>query len=114
MVSAQISSPLERVLFLCAECHPLLSHFKELTVILAHMAPGTVSERSFPYIQLRSALIHANKKGSKKDKKGKESKILCCFCNLCPFCFPLSLQGPLGMKVSGRQRDPLNSCFAAP
>jgi hypothetical protein len=28
-------------------------------------------ERSFPYIQLRSALIHANKKGSKKDKKGK-------------------------------------------
>src|SRR5215475_10005653 len=42
MASAQISSPLERLLFLCAECHPLLSHFKELTVILAHMAPGTV------------------------------------------------------------------------
>jgi hypothetical protein len=46
MVSAQISSPLERVLFLCAECHPLLSHFKELTVILAHMAPGTVPRRN--------------------------------------------------------------------
>src|SRR5215813_2933375 len=43
MVSAQISSPLERFLFLCAECHPLLSHFKELTVILAHMASGAVS-----------------------------------------------------------------------
>jgi predicted TIM-barrel fold metal-dependent hydrolase len=43
-------------LFLCAECHPLLSHFKELTVILAHMAPGTVTERSFPYIQLKYAL----------------------------------------------------------
>jgi hypothetical protein len=48
MVSAQISSPLERVLFLCAECHPLLSHFKELTVILAHMAPRTVSAHFRP------------------------------------------------------------------
>jgi predicted TIM-barrel fold metal-dependent hydrolase len=45
MVSAQISSPLERVLFLCAECHPLLSHFKELTVILAHMGTATMRER---------------------------------------------------------------------
>src|SRR5262249_37820386 len=43
MVPAQIFSPLERFLFLCAECHPLLSHFKELTVILAHMVPGAVA-----------------------------------------------------------------------
>src|SRR5215510_12763379 len=43
MASAQISSPLERLLSLCAECHPLLSHFKELTDILAHMVQGAVA-----------------------------------------------------------------------
>src|SRR5262245_10702286 len=43
MASAQISSPLEWLLSLCAECHPLLSHFKELTDILAHMVQGAVA-----------------------------------------------------------------------
>jgi hypothetical protein len=61
MVSAQISSPLERVLFLCAECHPLLSHFKELTVILAHMAPRTVPPPNQDTIETGESAMRNNK-----------------------------------------------------